>query len=91
MLCRYYELVDSDEKWKYILGRNTEYKNKNVKKYKVQLKLDWCFTGVAPYKTAIAKDAKKIQIAADIRLVLCKVQYKLDWCFAGKVPVIQYK
>ena len=34
---------------------------------------------------------KKIQIAADIRLVLCKVQFKLDWYFAGIVPVIQYK
>ena len=44
---------------------------------------------IQKYKTANAKDAKKIQIAADIRLVLCKVQYKLDWCFAGKVPVVQ--
>ena len=46
---------------------------------------------IQKYKTANAKDAKKIQIAADIRLVLCKVQFKLDWCFAGIVPVIQYK
>ena len=37
------------------------------------------------------KMQKEIQIAADIRLVLCKVQFKLDWCFAGIVPVIQYK
>ena len=46
---------------------------------------------IQKFKTASAKDAKKIQIAADIRLVLCKVQFKLDWCFAGIVPVIQYK
>ena len=37
------------------------------------------------------KMQKDIQIAADIRLVLCKVQFKLDRCFAGIVPVIQYK
>ena len=46
---------------------------------------------IQKYKIANAEDAKKIQIAADIRLVLGKVQFKLDRCFAGIVPVIQYK